>query len=200
MSEQFDFKTVEAAKSVSYLKPGNYELSIVDAKYVAPEGTKPDGSPKSPYVEVYFEGSVGKLSDKFFISPGALGRIQYLCEAWIGKKIDKVFENGAQVGAYLVQLLTHANVKKITKKVTVGGTQGRDGKFYTNLPFSGFVHPEGSNFPMGEFKEGDYAWNQNVKMNNNASTSTNSVVITDDFPAGSVSNPVDNDPLDDLPF
>jgi hypothetical protein len=96
MAQSFNFKDAEAAKEVSYLKPGVYTMKITEVKL--------DKFPKgSPYLGITFETVDGlKLTEKMgFSTEKALevfiSRLQYLHEAWTGKKLDKVLKSVEEV-------------------------------------------------------------------------------------------------------
>jgi len=197
VQEGFDFSNVDMPANKSYLQPGYYTLGITDAKYVKPDGTKPDGSPKTPYIEVTFSGETGALNEKFFVTPKALDRLQYLHMAWFDKKLEKPFKSSEEVGMYFTKVLT---MKPIKKGVCVGGKQGNDGKIYANLPYSNFILPDNMNFTEGAFEIGDANYRQNVKMNVNPSTNTNDVMLPSSSPKGKQDFPQVEDAFSDLPF
>ncbi len=85
----FDFKTVKVSEQINYLQPGQYVLSIVDAKYVKPTDKKKDGSAKTPFLELHFAGKAGKVTANFYITPKAFERLQYLYTQWFEKECDK---------------------------------------------------------------------------------------------------------------
>lgn len=196
--ETFDFGSTEAAENSSFLQPGHWILGISGAEYVEPEGTKPDGSPKTPFIKVTLEGKGGKMTDRFFISPKTLGRLQYLHLAWYGKKLDKEFKNAKEVGAYFEKLLNMDQSKKIQKRVVVGGEEYvKDGQVRVKalLPYTGFVIPdEIAEFEEGVFERGSANWMMNVKKQApNASSSTDAAMLPDSVPSS-------DDSSDDLPF
>lgn len=182
----FDFSTVDAPKSTNYLQPGFYRLSISEATYVKPEGEKQGGGAKTPYVEVTFTGESGQMTEKFFVTPKALDRLQYLHLAWFDKKLEKLFTDADSVGAYFSKVLT---MKPITKLIEVGGKQGTDGKIYAALPYSNFILSDDMKFTEGPFEVGSANYQRVVKMlPANASTGRSEVIL----------NPSNG--IDDLPF
>ena len=194
VQEGFDFKTVDAPKSMNYLQPGFYKLGIASAEYVKPAGEKPEGGAKTPYVEVVFECDMGKLTEKFFVTPKALDRLQYLHLAWFEKKLDKLFTDADSVGAYFAKVLP---MKPIVKGVEVGGKQGKDGKIYAGLGYSNFVLPDEMSFEAGPFAIGDMNYQRVVRMlPPNASTGTNDIML----PASSPANQRQVEDSFDLPF
>ena len=191
MNEGFDFANVDAPKGGGYLQPGHYYLTITKSEFIKPTGTKPDGSAKTPYLEVTFEGATGSMIEKFFVTPKSIDRLQYLHLSWFDKKLDKLFDSAEGVGAYFAKVLT---MKPIKKAVCVGGKQGTDGKIYAGLGYSNFVLPDDMNIEEGPFDPNSLNYKNNVKMMPaNASMTTNNVML----PSNSVP---DNDPLNDLPF
>lgn len=195
MSE-YNFKDVAPAESSSFLRPGIYELKAFDANYVKPEGTKEDGSAKTPYLEVIFKGEDGQVTEKFYVNPKTLPRLQYLFLAWFGSKVDKAFENSDQVGAYFEKAFK-AGKDKFKHRVIVGGKQSdRDGKIYAGLPYSGFViADEIQDVETGPFEENSYNWNTYVQMAKNVNIPAGNDVMV---PSGGGSSTPEN--TDDLPF
>ena len=193
MSQIFDFSTVNETSNDTYLLPGMYSVSVTSAKYVQPEGNKPDGNPKTPYLELTFSGESGKLTDKFYVTAKALDRLQTIYVAWMGKKLDKKFDTIEAIGAFFELAFNSEKAKKTFKKIIVGGSQVGD-RVYGKIPYSRFIIPEDAVY----FKEGPFAkdsadWNFHVKVENNAATSSNDVMISSN---DSKNNSFD----DDLPF
>lgn len=192
MKETFDFSTAAPATSTAFLAPGLYKLSVSDVKYTVPTDTKPDGSPKTPFLAITFSGKSGQLTEKFFITPKAIDRLQYLHEALSGKRCDKIFESTDQVGAYFSKFLM---AKKVEKTFLVGGTEATNGTVYANLGYGGFIMPDDMDVQEGAFPEGSAMWNANVKKNKNTSVSN-----TDDImlPGSTSSSKIDD--IDSLPW
>lgn len=199
VKEGFDFGNTSVPKNGSYLQPGQYRLFISKAEFVKPTETKNDGTPKTPYVEVTFEGDAGQMSEKFYVTPKAIDRLQYLHFAWFDKKLEKVFENADQVGTYFQKVLPMKG-KEIVKSMTVGGKQGSDGKIYASLSYSGFVLPDEMNIIEGPFEPNSLNYLNNVKMNVPsavASASDDAMLPDTDMP---VHKDGGADYSDDLPF
>lgn len=160
--QTFDFSNAEAAKEVSYLKPGVYSMKITEVKL--------DKFPKgSPFLGITFETVDGlKLTEKMgFSTEKALevfiSRLQYLHEAWTGKKLDKVLKSVEEVEAYFKK--TFVNPKAGTRLIVVGGeVNGKN--VYATLPFTNFITTE---LEEGEFTEGDENWKKYVKASNRKS-------------------------------
>lgn len=163
--QTFDFSKAEAAKEVSYLKPGVYQMKITEVKL--------DKFPKgSPFLGITFETADGlKLTEKMgFSTEKALevfiSRLQYLHEAWTGKKLDKVLKSVEEVEAYFKK--TFVNPKAGTRAIIVGGeVNGKN--VYGALPFTNFIVGEDSNLEEGEFAEGSDEWKKYVKASNRKS-------------------------------
>lgn len=193
IQEGFDFSTVDVPVSANYLQPGFYKLGITAAEYVKPTGEKPDGTPKTPYVEITFSGEAGMMKEKFFVTPKAINRLQYLHLAWFDKKLEKLFTDEDSVGAYFSKLMT---MKPIVKTIEVGGKQGTDGKIYAALSHSKFILPDDMHVIEGPFEVGSPSYVRVVKMlPANASTGTNEVMLP-----SSSSNVSSSNIIDDLPF
>lgn len=165
MSDLFDFSNVKPAEGSSYLKPGMYTLGIKEVKLDKPEG-------KTPALEMTFAGKAGMLKEKFYLTPKALGRLQYLHEQWTGKQLTKSFESLEQIEAYFKKLTE----KPQEKVFIVGGTvSNKDGKVYANLPYTNFIVAKTDNIEEGEFEVGSARYNDVVKK-----ASTSSAAMTSD--------------------
>lgn len=189
----FNFGKIEAASGNSYVEPGQYVMNITKAEYVQPEGVNQQGNPKTPYVELTFESKMGKVNEKFYVSPGALPRLQYLHEQWFGKKCDKDFKSAEEVGRYFAKVMPMK--PEIKKNINVGGTQATNGKVYANLVPFNFVIPDNIPFEEGPFAVGSMAYVACVKM----SSKQNSSPTTDDVMLPSTETNSKSD-IDDLPF
>lgn len=164
-NQTFNFKDAEAAKEVSYLKPGVYAMKITEVKI--------DKFPKgSPYLGITFETVDGlKLTEKMGYSTEKalevfISRLQYLHEAWTGKKLDKVLKSVEEVEAYFKK--TFVNPKAGTRNIVVGGeVNGKN--TYAALPFTNFIATAESGLEEGEFAEGSEEWKKYVKVSNRKS-------------------------------
>lgn len=188
-----DFKAVETPTSKNYLSPGHYKLRITGAKYIQPEGNNAAGNPKTPYIEVNFEGSMGMVDEKFYVSTGSFPRLKYLHEMWFGKEFDKSFKTIDEVGQYFEKVLTMK--KEIEHGVVVAATEGNNGRLYSNLAPFNFILPKDMNFEEGAFEEGTLNYVNNVKRNtNNPSQKSNDTML----PGNNTTTA--NDDFNDLPF
>lgn len=186
----FDFNNVSIPEVSSYLQPGFYNLSVIDVKFEKPEG-------KTPYVKITFGNKFGQVPENFYITPKALVRLQYLHEAFIGKKLDKAFDGVDGVGAYFTKLFSNDKARQIVKLMTVGGKESNKGLIFPNLPYSNYVIEDTMNVQEGPFEKGDYNYTQYVrKAEVNASSNTESVMIPD---SPGNSNNIAED-FDSLPF
>lgn len=152
-----DFGSVDAAAESTYLEPGMYRLKVDKERtsVVAPEG-------KTPYLAVKFvDENGGGVNEKFFLTAKAMPRLQYLHEAWFGKKLDKTFTSFLAVGEYFRQALT---LKIVTRPMVVGGKTTPDGKFFSGLPYTGFVVVEEALFEEGPFEKGSKQYERVVKV------------------------------------
>lgn len=147
MSEEkniIDFSGVEVPTDAQYLAPGMYRLKVdkSSVKVVTPEG-------KNAYLSVRFVDKNGSgVTEKFFLTDKTKPRIQYLHNAFLGKPIDTPFTSYKQLGDYLAKVLT---AKIVARPMVTGGTQAPDGKFYSGLPYLGFIVADESLFTEGAF-------------------------------------------------
>jgi hypothetical protein len=167
----FDFSKVEVAKSSQYVRPGMWKMSVTDVELVTPEN-------KNPCLNITFSKSDGaSFRDRFFITPKALSRLQYLHEAWFGKKLEKAFTSVEQLGEYFKKALT---TKSKEMPMIVGGEENAEGRVYARLPFTGFVVTNEDLFEEGEFEKGTARYNEVVKrseMTTSDALSTDSAVL-----------------------
>lgn len=173
MSEFFDFSSIDSASSTSYLKPGQYEVSIKEVKFEKPVN-------KTPYINVTFvtkEG--GQVTEKFFVTPKALNRLQYLAEGWTGKRVEKGFTSLDEIGAFFEKYLT---AKQVTRKLVVGGQESEDGtRVFAGLPYSGFILPDNVPFEAGEYTKDNPRYAEVVrKAQKTAASGTNRALLGDD--------------------
>jgi adenylate cyclase class IV len=148
----FDFSKTEAAKSSTFLKPGVYRLKPTKVTLGAfPKGTK--------YLEVTFETEDEvEFSEKFSLTDKAIGRLQYLHEAFFAKKCEKAFKSEDEVAAYFKKALT---TKSIVKNVILGGEISGN-NVYASLPYTNFVDTDEA-LDLGEFEEDGEEWKKYVK-------------------------------------
>jgi hypothetical protein len=149
----YDFSKVEVPEQSSYLKPGMWRLTPTVVELEEPE----KGNPR---VNVTFtDGAGASVRERFILTPKAIKRLQYLHEAWFGKKLEKAFSSNKQIGEYFKKALL-TNAKEMP--MIVGGEQAPDGKVYARLPFLYFIVKE-DQFEEGAFEEGTQRWNSVVK-------------------------------------
>jgi hypothetical protein len=186
--EAIDFGSVNAASSTEYLEPGMYRLKVdkEGTKLVTPEG-------KTPYLNVRFTSENGaSLNEKFFLTAKALPRLQYLHEAWFNKRLDKKFTSMLDVGKYFQAALT---AKIVTRAMITGGKITTDGKFYSGLPYTGFVLVDESQFEEGAFDKDSARYKAAVSYDkpNPAVAGTSSAVLpTTDLPGTDGPSPWDD--------
>lgn len=168
----FDFKNTESAKENSFLKPGVYSMKITEVKL--------DKFPKgSTYLGIKFETEDGlAVTEKMgynFKDPKAkqneifLSRLQYLHEAWTGKKLDKVFKKPEEIEAYFAK--TFVNPKAGTRNIIIGGSDNGKAVF-AELPFTGFILGSDSELTEGEFEQGSPEWKKYVKASTQTSAAS----------------------------
>lgn len=170
--ETIDFDKVNAAQSPEFLEPGMYRLKVDK------EGTKvvtPDG--KTPYLNVKFVSEKGAfINEKFFLTAKALPRLQYLHEAWTSKRLDRSFKSMLEVGAYFQAFLT---AKIVTRPMITGGKLTVDGKFYSGLPYTGFVVADEALFEEGAFDKDSARYKNVVQLEkaNPTAAGTNAAIL-----------------------
>jgi hypothetical protein len=170
--ETIDFGNVEAASEAKFLDPGMYRLKVdaENTSVIAQDG-------KTPYLTVrFYSEKDGSVNEKFFLTAKALPRLQYLHEVWFNKKLDKKFTNFVQVGEYFKAALTS---KIVTRPMVVGGKITPDGKFYSGLPYTGFVVLEEALFEEGPFDKDSDQYKRVVKVEkaNPAVANTDSAML-----------------------
>lgn len=191
----FDFKNAEAAKESAYLKPGIYTMKITEVKI--------DKFPKgAPYLGFTFETADGlKFTEKMGYSSEKavevfVSRLQYLHEAWVGKKLDKILKTPEEVQAYFSK--TFVNPKAGTKNIIIGGeVNGKN--VYAALPFTNFITTEDET----EFTEGSDEWKKYVKASNRkseASGQKNGILNESDDAADSGADAKDTPEDDETPW
>jgi len=167
----FDFKTAESAAEISFLKPGVYAMKVSEVKL--------DKFLKgATYLGITFETADGlKVTEKMGYNlkdPKAkqneifMSRLQYLHEAWSGKKLDKVFKKAEEIEAYFAKCFV--NAKAGTRKVVIGGSDNGKAVF-AELPFTNFIVGSDSDLEEGEFEVGSTEWKKYVKASSNPATS-----------------------------
>jgi hypothetical protein len=119
------------------------------------------------------------VHEKFFLTAKALPRLQYLHEAWFGKKLDKKFDTYPQIGEYFQKALCLK--PEVSRPMITGGKFTADKKFYSGLPYSGFVVADESLFEEGAFDPDSARYKNVVQWDkpNPAVASNNSVIIPD---------------------
>lgn len=156
-AEVIDFGRVDAASESTYLEPGMYRLKVDKERTTlfTPEG-------KTPYLAVKFvDQNGGGVNEKFFLTAKAMPRLQYLHEAWFNKKLDRKFTSFLEVGEYFKAALT---AKIVSRPMVVGGKTTPDGKFFSGLPYTGFVIIDESLFEEGPFDKDSEQYRRVVKV------------------------------------
>jgi len=165
MSESIDFSGVDSAEGAAlggkYLTPGMYRIQFTEATHGK------SGLKNTPYMEVKFvshskssnlDGKEGRA--KFYLTAGALPRIQYFHAAFFGKKLDKKFNSTEEIVQYFDAVFKSDAGKKLIKPCIVAGSISADGsKIYSDLPYTGWVCDENS------FEEGAFDFNTPIFKN-----------------------------------
>lgn len=123
-----NFTGVEESVESKYLAPGIHEVKIVKTEFGASsvKGT--------PFMKVFFEDAKeGSFNESFYLSAGALPRVQHLVSKFTGRKLE---------GEISEQSLTAMLInKKARLKIDGEKAFGKDGdiKTYARLGFAGFA-------------------------------------------------------------
>lgn len=170
-NEVIDFSKIETPTEASFLEPGMYRLKVDPAKVTVEAPAN-----KTPYLSVRFVSETGaSLTEKFYLTAKALGRFQYLHEVWFNKKLDRSFTSMLEVGEYFKKGLT---AKIVTRPMVTGGKVANDGRFYSGLPYLGFVVTDESKFEEGAFDKDSEQYKRVVSYDKpNASTGTDSTML-----------------------
>lgn len=154
----FDFSKVEAATASSYLEPGIYKVRVKEAK------SAPSKQKQTPGIAVTFEAKDGlSVTENFYVTEETQERLQYLHQAWLGKKLEGKFKSADEVVAYFVKTL-NAN-KKILHVVIVGGQIADNGNLYSKLPYT-FVVEDEANAEIGPFDTDSKEYKKYVTTSN----------------------------------
>lgn len=184
MSEVFDFSQTESAKAAEKVMPGVYMAKITKAELKKPEG-------KTPFLELEVQTADGsKFSDQIYVTIKTLGRLQYIHEFYVGIKLDRVMSSVDEIGSYFSKLFETESVKKISRKMIIGGQKSNKGGVFPKLPYTSFIVDPNEDMPEGVFEEDSKEWNQYVKEPNTAAA-----VKGNDNPIVGTGNIID-----DLPF
>jgi hypothetical protein len=191
MSEKINFGKIDSAATSEFLEPGMYRLKVDDSKdatkYVTPEN-------KTPYIQVRFVAENGaSITEKFYVTTKALPRLQYLHEAWFSKKLDKEFSTFKEIGDYFIAALTK---KIVSRPMITGGKFAANGKFYSGLPYTGFVVTDESLFEEGVFEKDSARYKQVVTFEkpNPAVANTDAAILPDSPDMGGYSASADDLP------
>lgn len=181
MSEAINFSQIDSAATNEFLEPGMYRLKVdADKKYT--KLVSEDS--KTPYLQVRFVSDKGaSVTEKFFLTTKALPRLQYLHEAWFNKKLDRKFDSMKEVGEYFLKALI---VKIVARPMITGGKFAANGKFYSGLPYTGFVIADESLFEEGKFDKDSARYKDVVSFEkpNPAVAGTNAAILPDlDLPS-----------------
>lgn len=187
----FDFSKVEAAKEQAKLQPGLYNVTITDATFTTPEGKKPDGSSKTPFVDVTFTTeNGGSITVPFYITEKAFGRIQYLHTSWFGAACTKSFATVQEIGQYFEKLLKAKGASFNRVLSVVGVDNGNN--VYPDIPYTGFIVENTDGIDLGAYAPGSDDYKRAIRFRPNAATTSKETVInrnetksesfTDDLP------------------
>lgn len=131
----FDFSTatIDTPLENSYItKPGYYYAKVTAVEFIQPADTA-----KNPYLSVTFETEGdGKVTDKFFITQKALGRLKALFKGVWGKEMTQTFKNAEEVANFFKAALLK---KEIRVGIRVQLEEATNGKTYVRLPFFDFI-------------------------------------------------------------
>ena len=128
MSNVMNFTGVEESVESKYLAPGIHEVKIVKVEF-GESTTK-----LTPFMKVFFEDAKeGSFNESFYLSSGALPRVQHLVSKFTGRKLE---------GEISEQSLTAMLInKKGRLKIDGEKTFDKNGdiKVYARLGFAGFA-------------------------------------------------------------
>lgn len=171
--ETLDFSNVEAAEGGGlYLRPGIYSVKPSKVELSAPEG-------KTPCLKISFTAISGEydgqsVEERFFLSPKALPRLQYLHEKYLGFKLENKAISLEQLEDYFSKKLT---VKPKTIVVRVEGEEN-EGKVYGRLPYADFIIEDSTDVEEGAYEEGSEQYRKSVRKSRNASTGSSAAVLS----------------------
>lgn len=161
----FDFSTatidspLEGGMYVS--KPGFYFAKVTDVVL-----TKPEDTTKNPYLTISFETETEeKVSDKFYITQKALGRLKALFKGVWNKEMTQVFKSADEVADFFKTALLKKQ-QRIGIRVLL--EKSNNGKFYARLPFFDFISFDLDKFEsrVVETTDSDYLhWIQESRTN-----------------------------------
>jgi hypothetical protein len=107
--------------------------------------------------------------------------LQYLHEAWTSKRLEKAFTSMIDVGNYFQKVLV---AKIVTRPMITGGKVTADGKFYSGLPYTGFVVADENLFEEGAFDKDSARYKQVVQIEkpNPAVANNNAAILPEQLP------------------
>lgn len=189
----FDFKNATIQENGSFIsEPGFYSGKIVEAKLV-----KPDDSTKTPHLAVTFETSAGRITERFFISGPALGRLKLLFQGVWGKELEQTFNSVDEVANFFITSLTTTE-KPVGIKVILEKTGEKQ---YSKLPFSDFISIDFANFKERVVKPEDNDYPLFVTTRKVETPKTGDTIITSSSAnVPSWSPAITRDDSSDLPF
>lgn len=164
-----NFGKAEAAKENNFLKPGVYSMKISEVKldkfpkgktYLGFTFITEEGLTLTEKMGFDWDNESAKQNEIF------MSRLQYLHEAWTGKKCEKVFKKASEIETYFKAAFV--NPKAGVRNIIVGG-EVSGGKTYAALPFTAFILDKDSDLEAGEFEEGDDNWKKYVKKSTKTS-------------------------------
>lgn len=170
--ETLDFSGVEPAESGSgsYLRPGIYHVKPSAVELVEREGGTAAIKVTFTAVDEEYDGQV--VEEKFFLSQKALPRLQYLHKGYLGFNLENKSITFQKLADYLSQKLL---TKPKTLLIAVEGKEGKEGKIYGQLPYTGFILEEGE---VGAYEIGSPAYIKSIRKDRNPSTSSSAAVLS----------------------
>lgn len=187
----YDFSTATVESGSDYItKPGFYLASVSEVTLNKPED-------KTPSLSVVFETSGGRVTERFFISQKALGRLKTLFKgAWNDKDMNQTFKTPEEVADFFKIALTKKPVKL---GLRVFLEEANNNRFYARLPFNDFVALDINKFEerVVEPNDPDYV-NWILKARTPEPAKNDKTIIDQPASWESVANEKAED--DDLPF
>lgn len=187
----FDFSTAEIGQDNQYLEfPGEYLATISKTELVQPDDTS-----KNPYLSVTFTTKYGDITDKFFITAKALGRLKALFLGVWDKELDKTFSTVKEVADFFISAL--AKPKEVGIKV-IGEKVGD--KVYKKLAYSGFIFSDLTAFEEKPIRPGDPLYDSYVSVKAPVTAPASTTIIPPVVNTPSWSEVASVDDSSDLPF
>ena len=168
-NEGINFNGIGVAESTAYVTPGYRVMYFGKCEAIS---STAKGTPGIQFLLNNGEG--GTFKADFWLSAGALPRIQYLHKAVFGKLLNEVMTPG-ELAAYFNKGIS----PKKPYNFIIGGKKSGD-KTYCELPFTNFIVPDGEGFVAGDFTHEDEKRYIRASADQSAVNASNAAVIGSD--------------------